>query len=53
MAERPETREALNPGSQVWRVLQEGPGDYTMPGWAPYCAATLQIALQLGLELRA
>ncbi|CAE7906206.1 unnamed protein product [Symbiodinium sp. KB8] len=32
---------------QVWRVLQEGPGDYTMPGWAPYCAATLQIALFL------
>ncbi|CAE7720337.1 unnamed protein product [Symbiodinium sp. CCMP2592] len=33
--------------NQVRRVLQEGPGDYTMPGWAPYCAATLQIALFL------
>ena len=36
---------------QVWQVLREGPGDYTMPGWAPYCAATLQIALPLALRV--
>eukprot|EP00931_Biecheleriopsis_adriatica_P033675 TRINITY_DN19531_c0_g1_i2.p2 TRINITY_DN19531_c0_g1~~TRINITY_DN19531_c0_g1_i2.p2 ORF type:complete len:162 (+),score=22.30 TRINITY_DN19531_c0_g1_i2:229-714(+) len=30
---------------QVWQVLSEGPGHFTMPGWAPYCAATLQVLL--------
>eukprot|EP00434_Breviolum_minutum_P034541 symbB.v1.2.030577.t1/scaffold3461.1/size67752/2 len=31
--------------SQVWEVLQNGPGTRVMPSWAPYCAASLQILL--------
>merc|ERR1712048_1248472 len=29
----------------VWKVLRDGPGAYTYPFWAPYCAASLQTML--------
>lgn len=34
----------------VWRVLTDGPGSYSYPFWAPYCAASLQILL-LGVNV--
>lgn len=30
---------------QVWQVLSNGPGKFSYPVWAPYCAASLQVML--------